>query len=458
MLAGKLKSEAGKFSSKTGKFSMVSIYRRLMHRYAHRIKVFFVMLILCLISLHILAAPFACAAHTIQVALDDGKPESPIIKAPSAILVEAERGQILYKKQADKKLHISTANKIMTAILAIEKNDLGAKVTISKESSSSEGSLLFLAIGEKYTVEDLLNAIIITNANDAANALAEYAGGDINMFVEMMNKKAQALNMQDTNFTNPTGLYDSAQYSTAKDIAVLIRYALSLPDFNRIISYRAVPWVDKQGVDLLTNTNKLFWSYDGVDGGKTGFNNKEQQTAITAATRNNIRLISIVLDAPENSVFSDSSNLLDYGFNNFKKGILVSKSQDLKSISVGSKEIKLISANDVYYIYPVGENYVRSISFNIVKDFKPPITRNSLAGIAHYTLKDGTVIDVNLYPETDILPPEKFYTKLINKLKESKDLYILVIMLIIMEILIMFYKIGIKISRISNRRKNGPGT
>jgi D-alanyl-D-alanine carboxypeptidase (penicillin-binding protein 5/6) len=363
------------------------------------------------------------------------------IKAPSAILIESERGQVLYNKQADKKLHISTASKIMTAILVIEKGDLEAKVTISKESTTLEGSVLFLTVGEKYTVEDLLNAIIITNANDAANALAEYIGGDINKFVEIMNNKAKDLNMENTNFTNPTGLYDINQYTTANDIAILMKYALSLPAFNRIFSYRAVPWVDKKGTDLLTNSNTLFWSYDGVDGGKIGYNQKELQTAITAATRNNRRLIAIVLDAPKDNVLQDSVKLLDYGFNNFKKGVLVPKNQTLTSTSIGNNEINLISTSDIYYTHPIGETYVKSFSFSIAKDLKPPITKSMIIGVARYTLYDGTIIDVNLYPEIEILLPDNFRTTLMKQLKENRDIFILLIILICIEILVIIYKI-----------------
>ncbi len=370
------------------------------------------------------------------------KQPEPEIMAASAILLECERGQVLYSKEAEKKLHISTANKIMTAILVIEKGDLEAKVIVSKEALELEGSVLPLIAGEKYTVEDLLNALILTNANDVANALAEYISGDVKKFVELMNKKANDLKMQNTYFANPTGLYDSTQYTTANDIAILMKYAISLPTFNRIFSYKAVPWVDKRGTNLLTNSNRLFWEYEGVDGGKVGYNQKELQTAITTATRNNRRLMAIVLDSPESSVLVDSTKLLDYGFNNFIKGVLVSKNQPLTSIVIGSKEINLISNSDIYYTYPAGNTYIKSVSFNIQNDIKPPITKNMIVGIARYTLQDGTIIDVNLYPETEIIPVDNFYKTLAKKLKENQDIYFLLVFLIFIEVILILYEIG----------------
>ncbi|NLC69708.1 MAG: D-alanyl-D-alanine carboxypeptidase [Clostridiaceae bacterium] len=378
----------------------------------------------------------------------------PLIRADSAILIDCERGQVLYSKQADKRLHISTANKIMTAVIVIEKGNLEAKVTVSKEATQSEGSVLPLEAGEKYTLEDLLNALILTNTNDVANTLAEHIGGDIQQFVEIMNKKAEELNMKNTYFTNPTGLYDENQYTTANDIAVLLRYVLSLPVFNRIFSYRAVPWVDRRGTTLLTNSNRLFWEYEGVDGGKAGYNDIQLQTAITTATRGNRRLAAIVLDSPESSVLQDSIKLLDHGFNNFRRDILVPRNQPLTSMVVGNEEINLISTNDIYYTYPIGNTYIKSINFNLSKDVKPPLTKNMIVGMARYTLQDGTIIDVSLYPEKEIIPPESFYSTLLKRLKENRDIYVLLISLVCVEVLVILFKLLKGIARFARHLKN----
>ncbi|NLF42684.1 MAG: D-alanyl-D-alanine carboxypeptidase, partial [Bacteroidales bacterium] len=204
------------------------------------------------------------------------------IAAPSAILVESQRGQVLYEKDSKKKLHISSANKIMTALITLEnmKDQLNTKVTISKNAVSVEGATLNLEVGEKYSVEDLLYSVILDSVNDSAIALAEYIGGDEKGFVELMNKKAIELKMSDTHFTNATGLYNEQQYTSAYDIALLIRYAVTkYSKFQKIFSSKAWPWSNNGKV--LINSNELFWSYEGVDGGKTGYNDIERQTAIT---------------------------------------------------------------------------------------------------------------------------------------------------------------------------------
>jgi D-alanyl-D-alanine carboxypeptidase/D-alanyl-D-alanine carboxypeptidase (penicillin-binding protein 5/6) len=379
-------------------------------------------------------------------------PVPPETKAVSAILTESRRGQVLMAKEPDKKLHISVASKLMTAMVVLEKAKLDTKVTISKESVGSEGSTLDLEVGEKYSIEDLLYSLILTSANDVANSLAEFIGGDIDKFVVLMNSKASELNMKNTHFSNPSGLYNEQQFTTASDIAILMRYALNNPDFNTIFSCAAKPWTTKNGVEVLTNQNDLFWSYDGVDGGKTGYNNKKQQSAITTATHLGQRLICIVLDSPDNdSMLEDSTKLFDYGFKNFRTGILVSKDHSLRVIQINNQEVNLVSKNDIYYTFPVGQSYIKSLNFDMATDMKPPVSTNLIAGTARYTLADDTIIDVSLYPDTEINVPEDSLTSAIKKIKENKDIMLLLNILILTEVFLVLYNIFKLVRRLTGR-------
>ncbi|MFZ5987491.1 MAG: D-alanyl-D-alanine carboxypeptidase family protein [Bacillota bacterium] len=374
-----------------------------------------------------------------------GDEQAPEIKAPSAILVESQRGQVLYEKDPKARLHISSANKIMTALLAIEKMEkqLDAKVTVSKKAVSVEGSILNLEVGGKYTVEDLVYTVVLTSANDTANALAEFIGGDEKSFVELMNAKAKKLNMLDTKFTNPTGLYDEAQYTTAYDVALLIRHAIKIPAFDRIFSSNAKPWTDQNGTQVLVNSNELFFGgYDGVDGGKTGYNERSKHTAITTATRNNQRLICVVLDSPLENLYGDSVKLLDYGFNNYKTGILVSKDQPLKRVQIGDEYVDLISISDYYYTFPIGENYIKNIEFNISDNLKPPITKKEVLGTSKYTLKDGTVIEISLYPNTNIYSSVSMLSSLLQKMMNYREITILLLILASVELILILYNIA----------------
>ncbi|MCX7709479.1 MAG: D-alanyl-D-alanine carboxypeptidase [Clostridia bacterium] len=360
----------------------------------------------------------------------------PKIDGASAVLLEAERGQILFKKNETQRLHISSASKVMTALIVLEKIKLDTKVTISKEAAGVKGSILSLEAGEKFYAEDLINTIMLTSANDAATALAEHVSGDSFKFADAMNAKAQELKMKDTKFVNPTGLYDAAQYTTAQDLAKLMQYALKNPNFNRIFGNKGQPFNSK----ILTSSNKLLWSYPGVDGGKAGYNEKNKQTAITSATRNQQRLIAIVLDSPEEKVWMDSANLLNYGFDNFITSSLAGREQVLRRVSVGDKTIGLTSLNDILYVHPKGESFIRSVEFKVPQDLKPPIGKSNPVGKVTYVLMDGNVIDIPLYSDTEIQLEKGFLSNLFEKLKETRDLLIAVIVLILIEVLLIVRK------------------
>lgn len=371
----------------------------------------------------------------------------PEIRAESAILTETSRGQILFQKNPNKRLHISTANKLMTAIIVLEKCKLDEKVTISKEASSSQGSVIYLGAGEKYTVEELLYALMLKSANDATTALAEYVAGDTEKFVDLMNSKSSELKLKNTLFKNPTGLYDENQYTTAYDLSIIIKYALSNSTFNNIFSTKAKVWFGKTNTSILISQNNLFWSYNGIDGGKIGYNEKDKQAAVVTATRDNRRLISIVLNSPEESVFEDSVKLLDHGFENFRKGILASKGQSLKRHQIGNNEVNLICPDNIYYTFPIGMNYIKSVNIEVMENIKLPVTKKQILGTATYVLMDDTVISVELHSDTDIYPPEDFWASALNKLTSNKDILVLIIILLMIELIIMICKIFIFIKR-----------
>ncbi len=381
----------------------------------------------------------------------------PEISAPSAILIEAETGQVLYHKNSEIPLHISAANKLMNVLVAVENSSLSSFVTVSSDSADTEGSALNLEIGAKYLMSDLLHAVMLTSANDAAVAVAESVGaGDISKFVGLMNETAQNIELTNTNFSNPTGLYDESQYTTARDLALLVRYAVKNPQFNSIFSAKVKLWYDAANTPrILTSSNQLFWSYDGLNGGKIGYNNKDQQSVICTATRKNMKLIAIVLDAPEKSMYTDTSALLDYGFNNFWKSTLVSKNELIKTVEYEGHQIKLVSQSDIMYVHPIGESYIRE--FEATADIKPPLKRTIPAGSATYILGDGTEVNITLYPESEIIPVEDTKTRIQKKINENKDIFLMVAVLLAIEVILLLYNLGklfVKlVTRISRRSR-----
>jgi len=370
-------------------------------------------------------------------------PSEPSVEAPSALLFELRRGQVLYSKNPDEPLHIAAASKLMTAYIAIEKLDLSTMVTASKEAVNAEGAMLELTVGEKYTAESLIYASMLSNANDATIALAEAVGGTVDGFVKLMNDYAASLNMANTVFVNPTGAYDENQHTTASDLAKLIRHALTTnQNFDRVFSSQAKPWFDEDKTIVLTNLNDMFWSYDGVDGGKVDFIDPKYQTVITSVTRNQQRLVCLLLDSPAESMYTDSMKLFDHGFTNFRRGPLVYKGQPLDNITVEGHDITLISGSDVYYTYPVGDNYIQEIHYDLIESsMKLPLYKNTLMGNVKFTLTDGTVITVDLFPDREILPELTQFEKIKKRLMEYPEIFYIVVGLAIIEILLILSKL-----------------
>ncbi len=402
--------------------------------------------ILLIIAFIVLNAPSMCFASPDVTTDSKGYSAAelstvPEISSPSAILIEAETGQILYSKGIDAPLHISAACKLMTVLVAVESSSPSSYVTVSSDSVDTEGSALNLKVGAKYMMSDLLYAIMLTSANDAAVAVAEsVSSGDTNKFIGMMNDMATKLGMTGTRFSNPTGLYDESQYTTARDISLLVRYAIKNPQFNSIFSAKVKLWYDTESnPKILTSSNKLFWSYDGLLGGKVGYNNIDQQSVICTASRKNLNLISVLLDSPEQAMYNDTSALLDYGFNNFLKSMLVSKNEIIKTVDYDGNQIKLVSQEDIMYVHPIGESYIKE--FSSTADIKPPLKRTIPAGNATYILGDGTEVSIGLYPESEIVPVEDTKTKILRKINENKDIFLVVAILLVIEVILLLINI-----------------
>lgn len=241
------------------------------------------------------------------------------ISAKSAILIEAGEGKILYQKSAHIRLPMASTTKIMTAVVAIEEyHDLKKEVKIDKRAVGIEGSSIYLYENEIMTMEDLLYALLLSSANDAAVAIAYEVGGSIEEFAEKMNSKAEAIGLKDTHFTNPSGLHDEKHYTTAYDLAALTAYALKNPTFKKIVSTKkkTVPMKNGEATRLLINHNKMLSIYDGAIGVKTGYTKKSGRCLVSAAERDGLVLVAVTLNDPND--WKDHSDMLDFGFDSYE--------------------------------------------------------------------------------------------------------------------------------------------
>lgn len=251
------------------------------------------------------------------------------VSAASAILIDAQSESVLFEKNSDKRLPMASTTKIMTAVVAIEASDLDRTVTVPKAAVGIEGSSIYLCEGERLTIEQLLYALMLSSANDAATAIAIAVAESEDDFVDMMNETARKIGLRNTHFDNPHGLDSHSHYTTARDLAKLTAYALELPKFRSIVSTHkhTIPLAGNENARLLINHNKLLKSYDGMIGVKTGFTKKSGRCLVSAADRNGTVLIAVTLNAPDD--WKDHRSMLDYGFDNYESVQLIEGTRPL---------------------------------------------------------------------------------------------------------------------------------
>lgn len=284
----------------------------------------------------------------------------PDINTPSAILMEAETGKILYEKQPDVPLAMASITKLMTLYIAMEEIENGTLskedlVVGSKAAKEVGGSTIFLEIGEKMTVDDILKGICVNSGNDAAVALAEKIAGSESEFVGRMNAKAQELGLTNTNYVNASGMDVDGHHSTARDIAVLSRAILNR--FPQLLEYTSI-WSDslRGGRTMLANTNQLLKSYQYTTGLKTGTTDNAGYCISATANKDGMQLIAVIMNAPDASTrFAEAQELLEYGYENFEVYQALKAGEEYGDVPVekGAKDTaKAVVANDVTVVIP----------------------------------------------------------------------------------------------------------
>ncbi len=266
------------------------------------------------------------AAMSGEICVPAGDASLPValtgVSARGAVLIEAESGDVIFGQNENARLPMASTTKIMTALVALEKLPLSTVVTVTGDAVGIEGSSIYLVEGERLTLEELLYALLLESANDAATAIAIAVAGSVEGFAHLMNEKARDLGLKDTHFVNPHGLDHGDHYTTARELALVARAALSDPVFREICSAKrkVIPLHGDEGVRVLVNHNKLLDAYEGCIGVKTGFTKKTGRCLVSAAQRGGVTLISVTLNAPDD--WRDHTAMLDYGFDLYRSVIL----------------------------------------------------------------------------------------------------------------------------------------
>lgn len=245
----------------------------------------------------------------------------PAVKGQSALLMDAETGQALWSLNANVRRPMASTTKVMTVVLALERGNLDDVVTAPKGIDQIPPSSLYIKPGEKLTLRELVYAAIIRSANDAAALIGRHVAGSTPEFVKMMNERAAELGMKDTQFKNANGLNAQGHYSTAHDLAILTRHALTIPLFNEICATRVMTLESRKTGDRVVKSRAPFLlHYPGADGVKSGYTRQAGYCYIGSATSGGWRLVSVVLKSSDAG--ADSKAMMDYGFGQFERRVV----------------------------------------------------------------------------------------------------------------------------------------
>jgi D-alanyl-D-alanine carboxypeptidase (penicillin-binding protein 5/6) len=298
----------------------------------------------------------------------------------AAILMDVRTGQVLYARDANRRLPPASTTKMMTAILAIERFPLDAPVTISARAAAQRsGSAIGVEAGEQWSLDDLLHAMLLRSANDAAVAVAEAYSGSVEAFAEDMNRRAARIGARNTHFVNPHGLNAPDHYSTAYDLALIARYGLRLPVFASLVRQQA--WVldrpDRAPRELL-NTNRFLARYEGADGVKTGWTAAAGHCLVASATRDGWQLLAVVLNSRD--MYRDVAQLLDYGFETFTPVKLAARGDPLVTVNATRWLNNVVGVVPRDVVAVVRRGAAVSSQVRLRSDLRPPVAPGAPVG------------------------------------------------------------------------------
>lgn len=351
-------------------------------------------------------------------------PALPDMQAKSGILVSSD-GRELWARQPNDRRPMASITKIMTAVVALEHSKPDDVVVVPKDSATVGESTSYLRVGEQLPMHEMIVSLLVKSGNDAAVAIAEHVAGSETAFVEMMNRKAQDLGLKDTHFANAHGLDAAGHYTTAADLGVLARYAMTKPEFREIVGMKTATVRDGSRVETMTNTNLLIGNYAGANGIKTGYTTGAGHSVVVSAQRDGIELYAVVLGTDsEMQRFKDARELLDWGFAHYRQQVLATNGTvvaeapvtDYLDVVVPAKFSQDASAAVLDFDGPI----TRTVT---VSGTRAPVSEGQRVGVATFTQR-GTVIDsVPLVAVRDIRKPTIFERAWIGTVRVWRRLF-----------------------------------
>lgn len=347
----------------------------------------------------------------------------PKINAQGAILMDSKTGQVIFEKNMHTRYAPASTTKIMTAILAIESGRLADDVKISVHAASTPGSSMHLYAGQTLTLRELVTGLLLRSGNDAAVAIAEYLAGSVTNFAAIMNQKAEIIGAHNTHFVNPHGLTRPGHYSSAFDLAWIARYALKNPIFAEIVNTKetSIEWFDRKGRGQdknLRNTNKLLWMLEEADGVKTGTTNAAGPCLVSSATKENHKLIAVVLH--DHNRWNSSMQLLKYGFDAYELYEYAEEGDILASVPLEDglePAIDILVASPAALLIETAKYAAVKAEVDLPEKIKAPVYQGQKIGEIVFYAGDSAVKTVDLVAAKDVsevTPSRIFFRSLLD--------------------------------------------
>lgn len=333
------------------------------------------------------------------------------VTAKSAIVMDAKTGKVLYEKSAQERRYPASTTKMMTLIVALEHGNLEDIITTSANAHGTEGSSLWLEEGERLKLLDMLYGIMLVSGNDATVAVAEHISGSVEKFASLMTEKARAIGAKNTNFVNSSGLPDPKHITTAHDLAKIAAYGYKNPLFAQIVGTKdkVIPWPGKNHDRELYNENRLLWLLDGANGVKTGYTDDAGRCLVSAARRNDVQLVAVVLDSDR--MWEDSMALLEYGFKQLEPLTLFNQGDILKTIKVTdgkAKTVKLVAGSSMIVPVTADDRGGFQTIIDAPGKIAAPVSAGEKIGVARIMYNDTEIGTVDLLA-TDTVERKSFF-------------------------------------------------
>lgn len=350
----------------------------------------------------------------LNISISYGISDVPDISAGAAILIDSSSEKIIYSKNESEKMYPASTTKILTAILTIENCNLDDVVTVPYEAISSIPSgysVAALQVGEQLTVEQLLQVMLIHSANDAANVLAYHVSGSIDAFANLMNQKVEELGLTNTHFTNPSGMHNENHYTTAYDLAIIMKYCMKNTTFRKLSSlkYCTIPATNKYDQRVYNTTNELL-IYDNRDvqsnyyykyaiAGKTGYTTEAKNCLVSVSNKDDLELICVVLSAglyPNNlsAKFVDTKNIFNYGYNNYtirklREQNAIATQIEISNATKETRNLDLLISKDITALVSQDDLETEfSPEIQITENLLAPIAQGQVVGKIVYNIDE----------------------------------------------------------------------